>query len=442
MGIFLPIPIWPSVLIGQLVKSLMRIDVDAKLGVPTDIIDTRFDADQPAENKFIVGTSKGYILRYVIYASSNAALCEQQWRPGKGSIRKICLLSPTILLVANTSGKIRILELDENKTPNSFLLKCSLELGVVSSLAVSEADKNVLYLGNDEGDIHICRIALKEGELSVLKSFDHHDDYISSLLHVAAKKTLLATSGDGSLAVIDLKKNKVKATSKNFEADVTALATIPSAAKVFVGLGSGEIKVLKWNYWGAPCDSLKARFHNHASINDMLLIEGRGSTQVLISASDDGVIRLMPAMPLSASVEVTQINDSVERLAWIPETIDKEILGELGTLAAIPAGEAAIYLYRITQELVNSLLARINSSTDTGGSSSKTDEEEEEDEEDEEEEEKQEKEEEDKSPNTSLKKPSEENDDDQRYSSVAARKHKRATTSSGLRARSFLEDLD
>lgn len=400
---------------------MKRVEVEAGLGVPTDVIAVPRDDDHP----IIVGTSKGYVLLYRIDAASHSLVCVRRWRPGRGSVRRLCLLSPSTLLVSSSGGKIRSLDVGAAAETESVLLTCGQDLGVVSSLVSWEADKQLFFLGNDEGDVHVCRLHPSKREITVLKSFDHHDDYISSLAAVAAKKTLFVASGDGTLSVIDLKKSRVTATSKNFDEDVTALALIPLTSKVFLGLGSGEVKALRWNYWGAPCDSLKPRFHNRAAINDMIAIEAANSASLLITANDDGVLRLVPAIPLSSTAELASVEDSFERLAWIPKGKRGELLG---TLIAITAGEAALYVIPITQGRVDAALTPATTisypvSSSSGHSSAEEGEGEGED--------------------RPRAVDDEEDEDDRRYSSVSAgSKQKRARPSTGTAAQSFFQDLD
>ena len=48
-------------------------------------------------------------------------------------------------------------------------------------------------------------------------TFRVHEDFVADVHHAAARNTLLTASGDGTLAVLDLRANKVTARSDNQE---------------------------------------------------------------------------------------------------------------------------------------------------------------------------------------------------------------------------------
>jgi WD40 repeat protein len=226
------------------------------------------------------------------------------------------------------------------------MLECDEEFGCISAL-VCGSSKDI-YVGNDDGDVFVCTL-VENTTISISKMYDHHDDYISSLQVVSAKKTLLVGSGDGTMSVIDLKKEKMLAVSKNFEEDVTTVLAVGVSGKVLLGTALGAVKLFKWNYWGAPCDTLKSKLHDYSSINDAIMIDDE--LKMIATAGGDGKLRILRAAPLSLGIEVLDTQDSLERLAWIKNG------NEGGSILAIFADDPSVHVVKVTASLLEEAAA-------------------------------------------------------------------------------------
>jgi WD40 repeat protein len=323
----------------------MKVELNEEDGVPTDILSSGADS-------FIVGTSHGYALQFTRREEGEFTL-KGRWKIFKSSsIRRLVLLKEDLVLVSSSKGKLVSLNIEKGERKS---VECDQKLGVISALAYDGA---TLFVGNDDGDVHSC-ILSPENSLTVERTFDHHDDYISNLLVVPVKKTLLVGSGDGTMSVIDLKRNKAVAMTKNFEDDVTVLQLVGNSGKVILGTAQGSIKAFKWNYWGAPCDSLKAKYHDFASLNDMLSIESVEGA-VIITASSEGKLRMMPSVQLTPGVELLAAQDSFERLAWLPDGNDGT-----GTILAITADGPIVHCATITTDRIKLLFSAIDGDSDS-----------------------------------------------------------------------------
>ncbi|XP_028220513.1 WD repeat-containing protein 55-like isoform X2 [Glycine soja] len=73
--------------------------------------------------------------------------------------------------------------------------------------------------GDDEGCIKVWDIR----ERSCCNSFNAHEDYISDITFVSDAMKLLATSGDGTLSVCNLRRNKVQAQSEFSEDELLSV---------------------------------------------------------------------------------------------------------------------------------------------------------------------------------------------------------------------------
>ncbi|PJF18724.1 WD40 repeat-like protein [Paramicrosporidium saccamoebae] len=332
---------------------MFKVELPEKLGVPTDIVTLG------EENIFLVATSRGFVLKYK--ENGAAFVATGKWRPFKKSIRKLAI-ADDLILAASTTGNIAVIDGTADAEDGFQVLECDEEFGCISAL-VCGGSKDV-YVGNDDGDVFVCTLVEKT-TISISKMYDHHDDYISSLQVVSAKKTLIVGSGDGTMSVIDLKKEKMLAVSKNFEEDVTAVLTLGVSGKVLLGTALGALKLFKWNYWGAPCDTLKSKLHSYSSINDAIMLNEE--LKMIATAGGDGKLRILRATPLSIGIEVLDAQDSLERLAWIKSG------DEDGFILAISADDPSVHVVRVTSSLLEEAATSDGACKGESGSDSDSD---------------------------------------------------------------------
>ena len=223
-------------------------------------------AVDPNDYRLYLATDSGHILAFEEDADHSIHRVNKV-RVCKHSIRRIMKLGDG-LLVADTEGSLFWSSSEATEEDAAVEIKVSgaggdenVVLGPVSAM-VSHQYNGTIYVGNESGDVFICKLSTKEKLLTVEQKFDHHDDYISCLVVVPQKKTLLVGSGDGTMSVIDLKRKKVVASTKNHEEDVTALALLSAEGRdrVILGTSLGTLKLFEWNYWGDPVDTWAASY--------------------------------------------------------------------------------------------------------------------------------------------------------------------------------------
>jgi WD repeat-containing protein 55 len=83
-------------------------------------------------------------------------------------------------------------------------------------------DENLIATGDDQGCVKIWDIRTRK----IAKKWHENSDFISDMLYVPEKNTLLATGGDGCLTVLDPRKDKPIAVSDNQDDDLLSIATV------------------------------------------------------------------------------------------------------------------------------------------------------------------------------------------------------------------------
>ncbi len=146
-----------------------------------------------------------------------------------------------------------------------------------------------------------------------LASFHEHKDYISGLETNEEGNTLLVSSADGTMSIIDLSKgsgaNKVDISkghqkqpivksgkfnlirkSDDQEDELLSVCIIKGGKKVLCGTQNGIINVWSWGTWGDISD----RFPGHPQSIDAIL---KVDEDTVLTGSSDGVVRVVQIHP-------------------------------------------------------------------------------------------------------------------------------------------------
>ncbi|XP_020106332.1 WD repeat-containing protein 55 [Ananas comosus] len=140
--------------------------------------------------------------------------------------------------------------------------------------------------GDDEGCIKVWDTRQRV----CCNSFQANEDYISDMTFAADTTQLLATSGDGSLSVCNLRKSKVQSRSEFSEDELLSLVIVKNGRKVICGTQTGALLLYSWGHFKDCSD----RFLGHPMSVDTLL---KLDEDTIISGSEDGVIRLVGILP-------------------------------------------------------------------------------------------------------------------------------------------------
>ncbi|CAN6486734.1 unnamed protein product [Victoria cruziana] len=152
------------------------------------------------------------------------------------------------------------------------------------------------------------------------KSFNAHEEYITDMIFVPSSMQLLATSGDGTLSVCNLHKNKVQSRSDCYDCDLLSVVLMKDGKKVLCGAQNGDILLYSWGHFEDCSD----RFLGHPnSVQTLLKLD----EDTLISGCEDGVIRLLGVLPNRIIQPIAEHSDfAVEGLAF---SHDRKFLGSI-----------------------------------------------------------------------------------------------------------------
>jgi WD40 repeat protein len=267
-----------------------------------------------------------------------------QVKPGPSCRAIVFNASGTILYSASNGGCIAAIDVNrgccDETSDHSVLWRVeSASPHGINALSYSEHNTygELLVTGDDEGVIRIwsvkelndqaenrsnlsspfdnCLEALPKG---CLASFYENSDYITAFQVSPDLKTLLATSADGVLTVIELvksdnlksdtsdvgvKPSKPELNTKTITGpfrlvrqsdeqgdELLSMVVLKGGKKVVVGTQEGVLNVWSWGTWGDISD----RFPGHPMSIDSLL---KVDDNTILTGSSDGVVRVVTIQP-------------------------------------------------------------------------------------------------------------------------------------------------
>ncbi|RDX98782.1 WD repeat-containing protein 55, partial [Mucuna pruriens] len=171
--------------------------------------------------------------------------------------------------------------------------------------------------GDDEGCIKVWDTR----ERSCCNSFNAHEDYISDMTFASDAMKLLATSGDGTLSVCNLRRNKVQAQSEFSEDELLSVVLMKNGRKVVCGSQTGIILLYSWGCFKDCSDRFTDLSSN--SIDAMLKLD----EDRIITGSENGIINLVGILPNRVIQPIAEHSEyPVECLAF---SHDKKFLGSI-----------------------------------------------------------------------------------------------------------------
>ncbi|XP_068636648.1 WD repeat-containing protein 55-like [Aristolochia californica] len=170
--------------------------------------------------------------------------------------------------------------------------------------------------GDDEGCIKVWDTRKR----TCCNTFNAHEEYVSDMCFVSGSMQLLGTSGDGTLSVCNLRKNKVQSRSEFSEDELLSVVVMKNGRKVVCGTQTGALFLYSWGYFQDWSDSFRGP---STSIDALLKLD----EDTLISGSEDGVIRLMGILPNRIIQPIAEHSEyPVERLGF---SHDRKFLGSI-----------------------------------------------------------------------------------------------------------------
>ncbi|KAG8859751.1 WD repeat-containing protein jip5 [Tulasnella sp. 330] len=215
----------------------------------------------------------------------------------------------------------------------------------INRVAVCTA--NLIATGDDEGVVKACILRHSGYLVSILnidflqlwdprkpaaiRAYTRHFDFISDILFFEDKNHLVTTSGDGTLAVMDVRSPKAEPIAQSDDQDDEFLSICPikSSSKLVVGTQMGMLSIFNCSSASSYTNPVD-RIPGHPSSIDALI---NLTEDVVATGSSDGMIRLVQILPSKLLGVVADHGEyPVERLAlsrdgkWLASASHDEVL--------------------------------------------------------------------------------------------------------------------
>jgi len=139
---------------------------------------------------------------------------------------------------------------------------------------VNICDPNYFLSGSDDGVVKMWDTRT----FTAIAEFGDFKDFVSAMECTRDNKTLLCTSGDGVLTVINLRKRVVDSASDQLDEELLSVGVMKNQTKVICGSGEGVINIYNWGEWGDISDRIPAEKDSidclHTLTEDIVLTGG------------------------------------------------------------------------------------------------------------------------------------------------------------------------
>ncbi|EFJ36749.1 hypothetical protein SELMODRAFT_76049 [Selaginella moellendorffii] len=255
-----------------------------------------------------------HLYRYADCAADDRPPPRRLWscRPHKESCRGLAFVNAgEILLSVSPDRSIDATGVESGQRVSRFPDAHDTAINRIVNLT-----DTTIATGDDGGTIKIWDTR----QSRCVGSIAAHEDFVSDLEFVGEMMELLSVSGDGTLAVSSLRRNKVDFRSEFSEDELLSVVLAKQRTKVVCGSQSGVLLLYSWGEF-QDCDD---RFVGHpSSVDSMLKLD----EATLITGSSDGIIRQVSILPNRITGVIGEHSDfPVERLAF---SFDKSVLGSV-----------------------------------------------------------------------------------------------------------------
>lgn len=177
--------------------------------------------------------------------------------------------------------------------------------------------ESTIASGDDEG----CVKVWDTRQRTCSSSFHAHEDYISDMTFASDSMRLLATSGDGTLSVCNLRSSKLQTQSEFSEDEPLSVVIMKNGRKVICGTQSGTLLLYSWGFFKDCSDRFVDLSPN--SVEALLKLD----EERVITGSENGIISLVGILPNRIIQPIAEHSEyAIERLAF---SHDKKYLGSI-----------------------------------------------------------------------------------------------------------------
>lgn len=166
--------------------------------------------------------------------------------------------------------------------------------------------ESTIASGDDEGYIKVWDTRQR----SCCNSFNAHEEYVSDMTFSTDYMKLLGTSGDGTLSICNIRKNRVETRSEFSEDELLSVVLMKGGQKVICGAQTGAILLYTWGLF-KDCSDRFVDLSPHP-VNALLKLD----EDRVITGSENGLISLIGILPNRIIQPVAEHSKyPVERLA-------------------------------------------------------------------------------------------------------------------------------
>ncbi|CAI5536387.1 unnamed protein product [Closterium sp. Naga37s-1] len=144
--------------------------------------------------------------------------------------------------------------------------------------------------GDDSGTVKLWDLRQDGSAAGSTATVQVASDYLTDIRPLPTYNRLLAASGDGSMAVVDLATNRLTAHTDSTDDDLLSVVAVKSDSKVVCGSQSGLLYFFNMN--GAERDNDRFRGHG-GSVDAIVPLDD----DTLLTACSDGLIRVASVFP-------------------------------------------------------------------------------------------------------------------------------------------------
>lgn len=213
----------------------------------------------------------------------------------KKSVRNVKCLSAHQVLCSSSDGFLALTTLKE------IIFRVKIASHPISAIE-NLPDVNLIAVGTDNGDLYAVDF---EDPKQIKFMIEAHDDSINSIVYSGPKKTLITCASDGSIAVLDVKREKKIAKSECLEDELLSMLLMSNGTKICCGSALGVVNIFKWGLFGIPSQRIK---DFKSEINSMCSVDSRR----FVVGSSTGIIQLIDETKKAASMTM---DHSVESMA-------------------------------------------------------------------------------------------------------------------------------
>ena len=237
----------------------------------------------PVEPLVVVGLVSGEVGVHRINGGAEPQTLLHTLSHHTDSCRAMCVTDNGELVTCSADASVAVVDLTTGST-SWHHKEAHGETGINECLLMGEATNpaGMIATGDDDGTIKLWDVRQKKEAMK----FSDHEDYVSAFVVHEDKRTLVSTSGDGTLCAYNLRKGKLECRSDQLEDELLSCVTLKGGKIILCGSQEGVLHTYKWGEW-ADCSD---RFPGHPNSIDAIVAL---TDDLVLTGSSDGLIRLV-----------------------------------------------------------------------------------------------------------------------------------------------------